>query len=279
MSGRLSYHEGNVQANGITIHYYRTGGDKPPLVLAHGFTDNGLCWTRVAGALAEDYDLVMVDARGHGKSARAEVPFSSDDQANDLAEVIRALGLERPAVLGHSMGAATTALLAARYPDLPRCILLEDPPWFLGVPPGADDPVENPWFTWLRTVHTLSHAELVTGCKTDNPGWDDIECTHWAESKQQFDVRVLDYIPGPFAFHWSDMIPRIACPILLITGDSEKRGALVSAETAESILKLARHGQVAHIPEAGHSIHRDQFEPYLTAVKAFLHEQMKQAAG
>jgi N-formylmaleamate deformylase len=42
---------GNVIANGIRIHYHRTGGDKPPVVLSHGSTDNGLYWTRVAQAL------------------------------------------------------------------------------------------------------------------------------------------------------------------------------------------------------------------------------------
>jgi pimeloyl-ACP methyl ester carboxylesterase len=272
MNSNLKYQEGEVQANGIPLHYYRTGGNKPPLVLAHGFTDSGLCWSRVAGALAGDYDVVMVDARGHGKSARADAPFSSDDQADDLAGAIRALGLERPAVLGHSMGAATTALMAARYPDVPRCVLLEDPPWFVGTPPGMDEPGENPWFTWLRTVHKLSYNDLYEGCKSDNPGWDDAECGPWAESKQQFDVRVLDFVHHTMTHDWRGVIPGIICPLLLITGDSAKRGAVVTPEAAEAIRSLAQHGQLAHIPDAGHSIHRDQFEPFIAAVRAFLKE-------
>ena len=63
--------------NGLKLHYTRTGGAKPPVVLAHGFSDDGLCWTPVAEALAADYDVVMVDARGHGRSAaprKATVP-------------------------------------------------------------------------------------------------------------------------------------------------------------------------------------------------------------
>jgi N-formylmaleamate deformylase len=65
------WQSGDVTANGIRLHYTRTGGDKPPLVLAHGVTDDGLCWTPVAAALAPDYDVIMVDARGHGRSARS----------------------------------------------------------------------------------------------------------------------------------------------------------------------------------------------------------------
>lgn len=54
---------GDVIANGIRIHYYRTGGDKPPLVLSHGATDNGLCWVRLTRALESEYDVIMPDAR------------------------------------------------------------------------------------------------------------------------------------------------------------------------------------------------------------------------
>jgi len=50
------------------VHYYRTGGARPAIVLCHGATDNGLCWSPVAGALAEDYDVIMPDSRWHGFS-------------------------------------------------------------------------------------------------------------------------------------------------------------------------------------------------------------------
>src|SRR5689334_14974538 len=98
---------GEVETNGITMHYYRTGsgGQKPSLVLSHGATDDGLCWSRVARALESDYDVIMPDARGHGLSTAPEQGYSSMDHAADLAGFIRALGLQRPGVGGHSMGA------------------------------------------------------------------------------------------------------------------------------------------------------------------------------
>ena len=55
--------EHDILTNGIRLHYYRTGGDKSPLVLCHGFSDNGLCWTPLARELEADYDVIMVDAR------------------------------------------------------------------------------------------------------------------------------------------------------------------------------------------------------------------------
>jgi N-formylmaleamate deformylase len=53
------WQSGDVTANGIKIHYTRTGGGKTPLVLNHGATDNGLCWTPVARALEAEYDVIM----------------------------------------------------------------------------------------------------------------------------------------------------------------------------------------------------------------------------
>src|SRR5438270_253676 len=84
--------EGEVYANGITIHYYRTGGDKKPsILLLHGFTDNGLCWSRVAHELEGSYDVVMTDARGHGRSGAIATGFSTTVLADDAAALIRAL--------------------------------------------------------------------------------------------------------------------------------------------------------------------------------------------
>ena len=60
--------DGYVDGNGILIHYYRTGGDKPQVILNHGAMDDGLCWTRVAIELEDDYDVIMIDARSHGLS-------------------------------------------------------------------------------------------------------------------------------------------------------------------------------------------------------------------
>src|SRR4051794_8302954 len=59
-----SWQSGDIDANGIRLHYTRTGSGKPPIVLAHGVTDDGPCWSPLANELEADYDLIMVDARG-----------------------------------------------------------------------------------------------------------------------------------------------------------------------------------------------------------------------
>ena len=126
---------GDIRANGIKIHYYRTGGSKLPIVICHGATDNGLCWTPVARVLEDDYDVIMPDSRWHGFSDGPVDGNTPDSQVEDLLGFVHALDLEKPVLMGHSMGANTAFQTASRYPELARAIILEDPPF--------REPVEN----------------------------------------------------------------------------------------------------------------------------------------
>ncbi len=100
-SAPAGWTDGFVMANGIRIHYWRTGGDRPVLLMAHGSSDDGLCWTNLARELEDEYDIIMPDARGHGLSDPPSKSDSADAQAEDLTGLIRALDLEKPIMMGH----------------------------------------------------------------------------------------------------------------------------------------------------------------------------------
>src|ERR1051325_4883844 len=109
--------QNNLLINGIHLHYYRTGqGDKRPLVLVHGFSDNGLCWSPVARELESEYDVIMPDMRGHGLSERMRLG-EKVDMASDLAGLIRTLELNSPIICGHSMGAMVIYQIGVRFPE------------------------------------------------------------------------------------------------------------------------------------------------------------------
>ena len=273
---REDWQTGYVETNGLRLHYTRAGGNKPPIVLAHGVTDAGPCWTPVAEALAADYDPIMVDARGHGRSDAPEHEYGPAAQAEDLASVITTLELERPAVLGHSMGAATALVLAGTYPDLPGAILLEDPPaWWTG---WTDTPAARERHVAMReramNLRRKTHEELIAGQRAEQPGWSDAELEPWAEAKQRFNLNVLSVFDQNNAesVDWPVILRRITSPVLLITGDPE-RGAIVTDESATALKTLVPHLQIAHVQEAGHSIRRDQFGRYMEVVRGFLIDQ------
>jgi N-formylmaleamate deformylase len=269
------WRSGFVEANGIRLHYTRTDGDKPPLVLAHGVTDAGPCWTAVAEALAPEYDAVMVDARGHGYSEAPERGYGPVEQAEDLASVIATMGLQRPAVLGHSMGAATALVLAGTYPDVPGAILLEDPPaWWTA---WASTPAARERQVAMReralNLQRKSREELIADQRAEQPGWSGAELEPWGDAKGRFSPSVLSVFDEDNAANvdWPAILSRITCPALLITGDPE-RGAIVTDGSATALEALVPHLQIAHVPEAGHNIRRDQFARYMDVVQAFLSE-------
>ena len=264
---------GDILANGIKTHYHRTGGEKAPLVLAHGFSDNGLCWTRLARALEEDYDLIMPDARGHGLSARVYAG-ESVDLAADLAGLIQALGLGKTSVMGHSMGAATAATLAARHPELVACVILEDPPWREEPPVQPDEGEKGHLDSWrqrLIVIQTKTREEVMALCREENPKWAEAELAPWADSKLQLDLDVFEASTLSFD-PWQEIVPQITCPVLLVTADPEL-GSIVTAETAQQVAQMLPNGKVVHISGAGHNIRREQFEAYVEAVTHFLRER------
>ena len=108
-----NYTEGDLPIAGITIHYYRMGTrGRPPVAFLHGFSDGGLTWLRLAKDLGPDYDLVMLDAAGHGRSGGVEHGFR-ERAASDVLSTIQRLELDRPVLVGHSMGAGTASAVAA----------------------------------------------------------------------------------------------------------------------------------------------------------------------
>lgn len=268
----------DIMVDGILIHYTRTGdGSKPPLVLAHGFSDSGMCWLPLARDLETDYDVILPDARGHGLSARVQ-PAEDIDLVADTAGFIRELGLDKPVLGGHSMGANTSAQVEFRFPGLVRALVLEDPPWFMPRPPKEPEPEKegqprpNP-MDWILKIKDMSMEELMAKCHSDSPTWQDAELQPWAESKKQFDYNFLQRTGSRNPFEdWQEVSRAIRCPTLLITADPGK-GAIVNSEAAKIVTAANSHIHAVNINGAGHNIRRENYPAYLKAVREFLKEQ------
>lgn len=262
----IGWQSGTIAVSGGHLAYHRTGGDGPALVLSHGLTDNGLCWGRFAQAMADGYDIVMLDARGHGASS----PLPRDaphDPGLDIAEAIERLGLESPIVMGHSIGARATAAFASAHPALVSSVVLEDPPL---VPVADKAQVRARQEKFRRQISELqsgSDAEIGAFGKAQSPDWHDDEFPAWVQGKRQVDSRAMPNFTTP----WQESFAAIRVPTLLIYGESE-RGGLIRAEIAAAAMQLNPRIRAVCIKGAGHNVRRENFESYLSAVRLFLTE-------
>ena len=196
--------DGYVYANGIRIHYYRAAPapGKPVILAVHGVMDLGLSWASVGTRLQKDYDIYMLDTRGHGLSD----PFNGSEDRNtllkDVMEASKALGLNKPILMGHSMGGAIVIRLGAEHPDFAKAIIVVDAG--IGAPrpqntarpgnaPAQPAAPPNPLAINMRGTpeilvkqNNYKFDDLVASCHRGNPRWSMMDCQYWATAIKRY---------------------------------------------------------------------------------------------
>ncbi len=258
-----------VIANDIRIHYWRTGGEKPVLIMAHGSSDYGLSWTNLAKELTGDYDIIMFDARGHGFSDPPSKTDPVDAQCEDLAGLIRELELEKPILMGHSMGSSSVAWFAARYPNIPAAVILEDPR-LIPRPPGDPRFITNADVQEKRRKAILeknnkSYEEMLAVCMEKTPQWGQCECETWAPSKKLHHPNTAYRRIGERP-QTADLFAKITAPTLILKADAKGE----ERKKNEEVAALLKDGSIVHIIDARHNVRRDQKERLLKALTGFL---------
>jgi pimeloyl-ACP methyl ester carboxylesterase len=263
-----------VNNAGVCIHaHHLPNKNKPAFVMLHGLTDDGLCWLRLAGELHDDYDITMIDARGHGQSDTPPSGYTAKHHASDAAAVIRAKGLGPCIVMGHSMGGAEAGQLAAGYPELVRAVILEDPAWRdipRDVTQAQVQAMAEEWRTGILKNRAMGFDALHKTICEEHSDWHVDETIPWAKAHLLTRPEVVNYVTEPMP-DWRGAAAKITCPALLVVADVA-RGAIVDEGVIEAAHARMPRLRVARVPNAGHNIHRENWDSFISQAKVFLRD-------
>jgi N-formylmaleamate deformylase len=252
-----------LKANGIHIHYLRTGGFKPPLILLHGLTGSGACWIPLARAFEDEYDVVMPDARGHGNSSTPLDGYRYEDHASDVVGLIEGLGLVAPVLLGHSMGGMTAAVVASQMATAIRGVILADPTFLSSR--RQREVHESDVVEQHRRLLSSNKDDVLAQLRMRHPRRSSEVIELLGEARLQTRIHAFDVLAPPNP-EYHELVSTINVPILLVIGDK----GVVSLETAQELQNLNPLLRVEQIQDVGHALPYDQPGCFEAVVTSFL---------
>ncbi|WP_136637208.1 alpha/beta fold hydrolase [Pseudooceanicola onchidii] len=243
-----------------------------PLVIAHGLFGSAKNFAGVARKLSETRTVVCVDMRNHGDSPWTDT-HSYPDLAGDLAEVVQSLGTAD--LMGHSMGGKSSMVMALTRPEGLRRLVIAD------IAPVAYDHSQTDKIDAMEAVDlsAVTRRSDVTarlqelGVSAGYAGFF-TQSFDLAEKRWRFNLRTLraemDKLVG-----FPQVEGRFDGPALFLSGgDSD----YVLPEHRDRIKTLFPNAYMAKLPRAGHLLHGDRPEAFLTAVQTFLDAPDRQAS-
>jgi N-formylmaleamate deformylase len=249
-----------VRSGELRLHVLDYGGPGVPLVVLPGITSPAITMDFVARRLTDLVRPIVVDVRGRGLSD-AGASYTLEDYADDTEAVLA--DLDRPLLMGHSMGARIAAVVAARGVPL-RGTVLVDPP--------MSGPGRGPYPTTLEAfLGQLEQAQRGTDADEVARSW-----PRWPRREQELRARWLSSCDaGAIAathagFESEDFFtawPKVPAPTVLIHG---AESPVVTADGAQEAARANPAARLVAVPEAGHMVFWDEPEAALHLLREVL---------
>ena len=245
-------------------------GDGPALIILHGLFGSARNWSTIARRLAESHRVIALDLRNHGDSPWAGT-MTYAEMADDVAEFIAAAGLDRPNVLGHSMGGKVAMTLAlGRDVALGALIVVDIAP--VPYDGGFGDYVEAMSAVDLRSVERRADADAALADTVDDPALRAFLLQNLIARDGSYVWRINLPAIGAGLPQLSDFGPAgpgsaFAGAALFIAGG---RSRYVAAEHHATIRRLFPGAEISVLDGAGHWPHAEQPENFVNLVAPFL---------
>lgn len=255
-----------VVRDGVRLACRDWGGPGIPVVLLHGLAGHTGEWEHLAAKLSPRYRVVAVDQRGHGRSERNPPEVARAAFVEDVVAVTDQLELERPVVVGQSMGGHAAMLVAAAYPDLVRAlVMIEAGPGIA----GSEAPSKiGAWLdSWPTPFPTREGAVEFFGGGALGRGWaaglEEREGTWWPRFER--DVMVAAIAEIAERSYWPEWAG-IRCPVLVVLAQT----SFISAPDVDRMLRDRPDTVAVSVPGTGHDLHLQQPDALYAAISDFL---------
>jgi len=196
-----------ADVNGISL-YYEEHGSGRPLILLHGGYGTGEMFAAILPLLASGRRVITVDLQGHGRTADVDRPLRFQTMGDDIAALIRHLGLAQADVMGYSLGAGTALRTAIQHPALVRRLVIVSHPvrrdgWFPESLAGFDQ--MGPAFAEVMKQSPLYEVYARVAPRVED--WPVLVDKMGAMLRQDYD--------------WSADVATITAPVMLVYGDAD----------------------------------------------------------
>ncbi len=253
-----------ANVNGLKM-YYEVQGNGFPLVLIHGGGSTiGTTFGRILPVLAKTHKIIAVEMQAHGHTADINRPLSFEQDADDVAELLKQLHIGKADIFGFSNGASTTLEMAIRHPELVNKIIVASTmykkegayPWFW-------DMMAHPTFEGMPQALKDAYLQI-------NP---DTNALHTMYKRDVARMQSFKDIK-------EEDIKTIKAPALIIVGDKD----VVRPEHAVEMWRQMQHAKLMILP-GGHGEYMGEITtvkpghneyPALPIIEAFLNEATKQ---
>lgn len=269
-SGCRSTH---VRVRGVRLHYLEWGDPGDPLLLAlHGTGDNCHTWESFAAMASRSFHIIAMDQRGHGDSDWIVPPaYSSKDYVADLEAFIEELDLEKPILLGHSMGALHCTTYTSMKPGDVAALIHVDiepcpPPWNRRYLCGLHEKLpesyesEDDFVAQLRQTAPYAREELLSRLASSS-----LEQSDDGRLAYKGDREVYAHFDPEYDLR--ERLRFIHTPALVVRGEGSR---VMSSGEARKMARALSRGNLVEIPRATHPVHLDNPEAFGRAVLNFL---------
>jgi pimeloyl-ACP methyl ester carboxylesterase len=252
------------------------------LVFLHGVMGFTANWRPIARAFEGEFQVLVFDQRGHGRSFQPAIGYGPDDYATDLEKILDELGWREVNLVGHSMGGRVALAFATRNPDRVTRLVIEDigpqiHPYAADFVTGLLDAVPVPfasrkeakeWFgsTFPVLFQDLKNKEALGAYLYANLTENENNEAVW----RFYEPGIRESLAqGRVETRWEE-IEGLSMPTLLMRGEFSKD---LPREMYEQILKVNPRIKGVEIPGAGHWIHSEQTALFIEALDRFLHDR------